>query len=501
MQRTGSMTIAETIDQAPAAIALLGAGGTIERATSLFIDRFGESNAQLEPHLNGVERILSGHLDRLSLTVEGADAELSAVVDAGGAPRALLSIPSAGKGAATDSMPGLDEAIESSPAVVWLKDLDGRYLAVNARYEDQLRTEAEHVCGKTEAELAPAESIEGFRQRGGDAERQEPLELEYTAGAFDGRPAFAVLRFALRDETGQPTAVCGVAAPVDEARLARAECERLMRIERWSRLDEIAISEELLDEWGFARVSSAVGATDVRSDFERIEQELAEARAAALTLREELEATQAEAERAAQEEAERAQEEAERAAQTTTGDTDPGWDPASQRALAAALAGASEWRAVLKEAVKTIGAKGRWDAAVAWGPDDRRGSMRCVAMWTDEAAGLGMFETRTWQHRQDVSKTEFGRARSRSAPTGLLELKTAEDELLRAAAEAGLSSAVLVPIRDDRETIGMLELLSRAESSPGAELMLSLEGIALHLGGVARLLNLAASPHWGLGRL
>ena len=36
-----------------------------------------------------------------------------------------------------------------------------------------------------------------------------------------------------------------------------------MRIERWNPLDEIAICEELLDEWGLARVSSAVGATDV----------------------------------------------------------------------------------------------------------------------------------------------------------------------------------------------------------------------------------------------
>lgn len=480
------MTIAETIDQAPAAIALLAADGSIERATSLFSERYGEGNGYLESHLSEVDRIVSGHLDRLSLALEGVDAELSAVVDSEGSPHALLTVPSAREEAGEDAMPILDEAIESSPAIVWLKDLEGRYLAVNPRYEDQLSTSAEKVCGKTDAELDPSESIEGFRKRGADTEQQEPLELEYTVGAFDGRPAFAVLRFALRDDGGGPTAVCGVASPMGEARLARAECERLMRIERWSRLDERAICEEILDEWGLARVTSSVTGTDVRSDFERLEQELAEARAQALTLRDELEVAQAEAERVAQ---------------SAASDAGPGWDAAAQRALSAGLAGASEWRAVLKEAVKVLGSRGRWEAAVAWGPDDRRGSMRCVAMWTHDGAELGTFETRTWQHRQDMSKTEFGRARSRQAPTCLLELQSAEDELLRAAAEAGIRAAVLVPVRDDRETIAMIELLSRTDGSSSGELMLSLEGIALQLGGVAQLLNLAASPHWGIGRL
>jgi PAS domain S-box-containing protein len=480
------MTIAETTAQAPAAIALLGSGGTIERATSLFVDRYGDGNGHLEPHVAEVERILSGHLDRHSVTVDGVDAELTAVVDSDGSAHALLTIPAVGRGSPEASGPLLDEAIESSPAVVWLKDLEGRYLAVNARYEDQLGAESESVVGKTDAELERGESIEGFRQRSNDAEQQEPLELEYTVPAFDGLPAFAVLRFAMRDGHGEPTGVCGVAAPMDEARLARAECERLMRIERWSRLDERAIWEEVLDEWGVARVSGAVAGSDVRSDFERLEQQLAEARTQELALREELEA---------------AREQAEQAAQTVVKDTDPRWDASSQRALAAALAGASEWRAVLKEAVKMLGSKGRWDAAVAWGPDERRGSMCCVAMWTDGESDLQKFETRTWQHRQDMSKTEFGRARSRQAPTCLLELQTAEDELLQAAAGLGINSAVLVPIRDERETIGMIELLSRSDASPPGELMVSLEAVALQLGGVAQLLNLAASPHWGIGRL
>ncbi len=176
------------------------------------------------------------------------------------------------------------------------------------------------------------------------------------------------------------------------------------------------------------------------------------------------------------------------------------WDAASQRALSASLAGVLEWRTVLEHVVKTLGPKGGWDATVAWCPDEPRPWMKCVAMWTGDAEALTAFETRTWQHRRSPS-TGFGRARSQTAPTCLVSLHTAEDVLLRAAAAEGLSSAVLVPIGDGVEIVAMLELLSRATTPPDSELLLSLEGIALQLGAISRVLSFAAEPHWRIGRL
>ena len=82
----------------------------------------------------------------------------------------------------------------------------------------QLRQAAEQRrIAKQEAEQQDlAGRIEGLRLEEKDA-GPEPLELEYTIGAFEERPAFAALRFALRDADGQPTAICGVAASVAEA--------------------------------------------------------------------------------------------------------------------------------------------------------------------------------------------------------------------------------------------------------------------------------------------
>lgn len=756
----------------------------------MFRSRYGADESYLGPHQREIQRVADGEVGRLALELDGAQAEAVAVVAPTGRHYALLRVlPGDDDAARPDVHPLLEEPIDDSPAIIWLKHLDGRYIRVNRRFCEELHTAPERVCGKTDRELPPEDSIEGVRLKANDLPKQEPLDLEYTVPAFNGRPAFVVLRFALYDREGQPIAVCGIAAPPAQARVARSEGERLMRIERWSRLDETAIRDALLKEWdltladatplaapagdesgadgasgqptailaerdaalaGLARsenelaearqqtaalqdqlvaadrevrqLAQSVSAEqaqraeleqllssarerltqlEAERDSERARDELeeeatADARAlerrelerlhseldsaserdaalrdelrvaqedaaaartalgaeqqaaqalqaevetlreqleraaeveslgerarddvAAVTaeleaerlvttqLREELRLTHEEASgvaaaldserelarqlredmRVAEEEARqtrefleqerarleeertRAQTEQERAqaeqaavetqaelaqirddlrlaheetatalaslsaereraealeaelaaahealrtVQTTeaaesrpeeaTDGASQTWDSAAQRALSAALAGVSEWRSALKEAVKTLGEKGGWDAVVAWCPEERRRSMKCVAMWPRGTADLAMFETQAWQSARDISAGEFGRAYGRPAPTCLLDLESAEDALLKGAAAHGISSSLLVPVRSGADTVAMLELFSRSTIAPDSELMLSLEAIALQLGGVSQLLNLAAAPHWTFGR-
>jgi PAS domain-containing protein len=548
----GDVTVCEGV---PAAVAVLSDAGSVERATRAFVDRFDLHDGSWASYPHEVELITAGEADCLTVVLDGLDADLVAAVDRDGRRAAVLTIPTVRD--ATDTEPAsqlLEEPLDDSPAIVWLKDLEGRYLRVNRRYVEQLGTDAEHVCGRTDADLTAAGSIEGRRLDENDTAGREALELEYRIGAFEDRPAFAALRFALRNGDGEPTAICSVAAPVDEASLARSECERLMRIDRWGRLDAFAIRQELLDEWGFTLADGRSGPPldrDHRIAAVLVERDEALATAARLEeelsgVREQQGSLRAESERASRRAAEldgavaaeqarsgeleqsRVRAEArvsELEAELTdvraeleehqvsaevleAGASAPGsngltWGTGSQRAFSAALVGLTEWRSVLKHAVGALGSEGGWDATVAWCPDEPRGSMamRCGALWTRDSAGLATFETRAWQHGVDMSAAEFGRARSRMATTCLLELQSAEDSLLRAAAAEGMGSALLVPITDSGETIAMLELLSRTATAPNAELMSSLEAIALQLGAIAQLLKLADVPRWRMGRL
>jgi PAS domain-containing protein len=537
----------------PAVVAVLGEGGAVERATRAFLDRFDVHDGGVAPFPNEVELITAGQADRLTVEVDGLEADLVAVVDGGGRRMAVLTIPTVrDAGDIEPASPVLEEPLDESPAIVWLKDLDGRYLRVNRRYVEQLETDAERICGRTDAELTAAGSMEGMRLEEEDLAGREPLELEYLIGAFEERPAFAALRFALRDSDGQPTATCSVAAPIAEAPLARSECERLMRIDRWGRLDALAIRQELLDEWGLTLADGTSGPPLDRDDrvaaalverdealatAARLEEELLKERAQLGSLR-------AESERAAQRvdeldgavAAEHARSDEleqslgraevsvselegelvavraeleeqllpaeELAVDTSTLESDgPKWGTASQRALSAELVGLKEWRSVLNSAVGILGSEGGWDATIAWCAEKPHGSMRCGASWMRDPAGLATFKTRTWKHVEDAATAEFGRARNRMATTCLLDLQSAEAPLLREAAAEGMGSALLVPVSDGSETIAMLELLSRTATAPSPELMVSLEAIALQLGAIAQLLTLADVPRWRMGRL
>jgi PAS domain-containing protein len=548
--RTGERVDFAVSEGVPAAIAVLSADGAVERATSAFLERFELRDGTFDACREEVERIAGSEAEHMAVSLDGVQAELLSAVDADGRRVAVLTVLD------TDGEPVgplLEAPLDDSPAIVWFKDLDGRYLRVSSRYLEQLDTDAESVVGRTDAELTAAGSIEGLRLEEEDtAAGRELLELEYRIGAFEERPAFAVLRFALRDRDGQPTATCSVAAPVTEESVARTECERLMRIDRWARLDVSAIRQECLNEWGLTLADGRAGppldrddrvaaallerdealavaaqlehelakerdrAESVRTESERAGRrtdELADAFAAEQARSGELEQSLARAEARmgeleadlegvrAQLEEQAATADALEAAAGAPDSSRLSWSAGSQRAFSAMLAGLTEWRAVLKSAAGLIGSEGGWDASIAWCPDKPRGSMACASVWIREGAGLGTFETRTWQHRADASSAEFGRVRNRMAATCLLDLESAEDPLLRAAGAAGMGTAVLLPIGDGAETIAMVELLSRTTTAPNAELMVALDAIALQLGAVAQLLKLSDVPRWRVGRV
>ncbi len=232
------------------ALALLGEGGKLEQSTEPF-RRWYAGKEELCKESPEFQRVLDGQANAAVLKLEGIAVDIAAVSDRGGARHVLLTLP-------TDEIPSLgdaggallDGALDDSPALVWLKDLEGRYVRVNSRFTTLLGTTEEKLLGRTDAELPPAETVDGPRLQEREGDVEEPLQLEYFVGPYQGRDALAVLRFPVGDAKGVPTLVCGVAAPSSEANVARSEAARLLRVERWGRLDAESVRAEMLAEWG-----------------------------------------------------------------------------------------------------------------------------------------------------------------------------------------------------------------------------------------------------------
>jgi PAS domain S-box-containing protein len=237
----------------PPALALIGADRRIVRSTESFRRRYEHAGVVCEASPE-VELVLTGQADAATVSAGDISVAIEAVTDTNGTRHAMLSLPA-------DEQPPLSaapiaalrEPLDESPAIVWVKDLDGRYLYINSRYENDLGTSEERLRGRTDAELPRREAVDGPRAQYPADGVDEPIQLEYVVPAFEGRPALVALRFVMQDPDGHPVGICGVAAPLNEAHRAREEAARLMRVERLAGLDPGAVRAEVLEEWGVAR--------------------------------------------------------------------------------------------------------------------------------------------------------------------------------------------------------------------------------------------------------
>ncbi|MEU6549019.1 SpoIIE family protein phosphatase [Streptomyces sp. NPDC046915] len=124
----------------------------------------------------------------------------------------------------------LQAFMDHTPAVVFIKDLDGRYLAVNAQFEESTHLPRERVLGRTDKDVMPPDLARHLRAtdlamlaKGAPVQREELLALP------GGPRDFLTTLFPLKDPSGTPYAVCGVVTDITERVAAQREVQRANR--------------------------------------------------------------------------------------------------------------------------------------------------------------------------------------------------------------------------------------------------------------------------------
>ncbi|WP_437637695.1 AAA family ATPase [Sorangium sp. So ce854] len=121
----------------------------------------------------------------------------------------------------------LQAIVDNSAAAVFLKDREGRYLLANRQAGNLLRLPLHELLGKTDAELLPARTAEGFLgsdQKVRDSGR--PVECEDEVLLEDGPHTILTIKFPL-GEAVMPGVVCGIATDITERKRAE-QAERFM---------------------------------------------------------------------------------------------------------------------------------------------------------------------------------------------------------------------------------------------------------------------------------
>ena len=115
----------------------------------------------------------------------------------------------------------LQDIIDNTTAVVFVKDLDLRYLLVNREFERRHRVRRDQIRGKTDFDIHPNDVAEAVR----DNDRQvieagAPIQFEETVPSDRGERVYVSAKFLLRDHTGKPHAVCCIATDITDSKRA-----------------------------------------------------------------------------------------------------------------------------------------------------------------------------------------------------------------------------------------------------------------------------------------
>jgi PAS domain S-box-containing protein len=131
----------------------------------------------------------------------------------------------------------LQSILDNSPAVIYLKDKNGKYILINCQFETLFHVNRIEIMGKTDLDIFPGE-MAGVLQANDRKVLKAgvPLELEEIVLHDDGPHIYISLKFPLFDSSGVPDRVCGISTNITKRK--RAE-EVLRKSEaKYSRLIE-----------------------------------------------------------------------------------------------------------------------------------------------------------------------------------------------------------------------------------------------------------------------
>jgi PAS domain S-box-containing protein len=126
----------------------------------------------------------------------------------------------------------LQAILDNSPAVIYLMDVENRYLLINRNYENLFGLTKEQILGKSIYEIWSHEIADSFAANNQKVlEGGTPIKVEEVAPQEDGIHTYISIKFPLQDANGVPYAVCGISTDITEYKRAEEELKRSE--ERW----------------------------------------------------------------------------------------------------------------------------------------------------------------------------------------------------------------------------------------------------------------------------
>lgn len=154
----------------------------------------------------------------------------------------------------------MQEIIDGSSAVIFVKDLEGKYLLINSLYEKLFHVSKEKVLGKTDYDVFPKEAADAFRKADQKAlNENRAVQVEESVPHDDGLHYYISSKFPLYTIENKPYAVCGIATDITERKKADTELKK--------RLQELEVFHK-------AGVDRELKMVELKKEIDRLEARL-----------------------------------------------------------------------------------------------------------------------------------------------------------------------------------------------------------------------------------
>ncbi len=131
----------------------------------------------------------------------------------------------------------LQAIMDHSPAVIYVKDILGRYIFINLKYEQLFKINRKNIIGKTDQDLFEPEFADKF-QRNDQAviTAGRALESEETAPLIDGVHTYVTVKFPLFDDNDDIYAVCGISTDITAHRQQEEQLRHSQKMDALGKL-------------------------------------------------------------------------------------------------------------------------------------------------------------------------------------------------------------------------------------------------------------------------
>jgi PAS domain S-box-containing protein len=146
--------------------------------------------------------------------------------------------------------------IDNTSAVIYMRDLQGRYMLINEEYERLFNVSREDILGLKDHDLFPVEIADEFRANDlAAAKSGGPVQFEEIAPGDDGPHTYLTIKFPLIGADGEPYAVCGISTDITDRKRAEQEVKLFnVKLEQRvrERTAELEASTKELDAFAYS---------------------------------------------------------------------------------------------------------------------------------------------------------------------------------------------------------------------------------------------------------